>query len=61
MASKKNNQEKNKDASFVTFNYQDATYQISPETGKVYRSWIELETAKEFMIFAAWKSSQQFA
>ena len=42
----------------IEFNFADVSYQIDPNRRKVYRRWIEVETAKTFVIMSAWNQSQ---
>ena len=39
----------------VNFEFQDRTYQIDPRQKKVYRRFVEIETAKAFEIFSSWR------
>lgn len=39
----------------VNFEFQDRTYQIDPGSKKVYRRFVEIETAKAFEIFSVWR------
>ena len=41
---------------FVSFSHNDNTYQIDPERRKVYRRFVEIETAKAAEIFSTWRS-----
>ncbi|HEX5042681.1 MAG TPA: hypothetical protein VFV75_07230 [Candidatus Polarisedimenticolaceae bacterium] len=41
---------------FVNFSHNDNTYQIDPERRKVYRRFVEIETAKAAEIFSSWRS-----
>ena len=41
---------------FVSFSHNDNTYQIDPERRKVYRRFVEIETAKAAEIFSSWRS-----
>jgi hypothetical protein len=41
---------------FVNFSHNDHTYQIDPERRKVYRRFVEIETAKAAEIFSSWRS-----
>lgn len=45
----------------VTFEFQDRTYQIDPGQRKVYRRFVEIETAKAAEIFSVWRSAQASA
>ena len=38
----------------ISFNYANISYQIDPTRRKVYRQWIEVETAKTSLIMGAW-------
>jgi len=40
----------------VNFNVGDRTYQIDPGRNKVYRRFVEIETAKAFEILSTWRS-----
>jgi hypothetical protein len=42
----------------IEFSYGDVSYQIDPGRRKVYRRWIEVETAKTFVIMSAWNQTQ---
>jgi hypothetical protein len=42
-------------SSIVDFEFEDRTYQIDPGQKKVYRRFVEIETAKAFEIFATWR------
>ena len=41
---------------FVSFSHNEHTYQIDPERRKVYRRFVEIETAKAAEIFSFWRS-----
>ena len=41
---------------FVNFHHNEHTYQIDPERRKVYRRFVEIETAKAAEIFSTWRS-----
>jgi hypothetical protein len=41
----------------IEFNFDNTLYQIDPTRRKVYRSWIEVETAKTSLIFGAYSST----
>lgn len=41
---------------FVNFNYEDRTYQIDPDLKKVYRRFVEIETARAFEILSRWRA-----
>ena len=41
----------------VNFHFGNRTYQIDPERQKVYRSFVEIETAKAFEIFSVWRTT----
>jgi len=40
----------------VQYQFQDRTYQIDPDRRKVYRSFVEIETAKAFEIYTTWRA-----
>jgi hypothetical protein len=40
----------------ITFEFQERTYQIDPDQRKVYRRFVEIETAKAAEIFSVWRS-----
>lgn len=40
----------------VNFSFGDRTYQIDPGRNKVYRRFVEIETAKAFEILSTWRS-----
>lgn len=42
----------------VDFSFGNASYQIDPNRRKVYQRWVEVETAKTFLIMGAWNQSQ---
>jgi hypothetical protein len=42
----------------IDFHFGDTLYQIDPSRRKVYRHWIEVETAKTFLIMGAFSHSQ---
>jgi hypothetical protein len=41
----------------IEFNFDNTLYQIDPTRRKVYRHWIEVETAKTSLIFGAYSST----
>jgi hypothetical protein len=41
---------------FVNFSHNDHTYQIDPERRKVYRRFVEIETATAAEIVSTWRS-----
>lgn len=41
----------------VSFDFQDRTYQIDPMQKKVYRRFVEIETAKASEILSTWRAS----
>jgi hypothetical protein len=41
----------------VTFSLEDRTYQIDPDRGKVYRRFVQIETAKASQIISLWRAS----
>jgi hypothetical protein len=42
----------------VNFEFQDRTYQIDPGLKKVYRRFVEIETAKAAEIFSVWRRAR---
>jgi hypothetical protein len=42
----------------IDFNFGDTSYQIDPSRRKVYHRWVEVETAKTFLIMGAWTQTQ---
>lgn len=56
MATKKTLQIPIPSRSIVNFNVGDRTYQIDPGKKKVYRRFVEIETAKAFEILSSWRS-----
>ena len=40
----------------VNFSFGDRTYQIDPGRNKVYRRFVEIETAKAFEILSTWRA-----
>jgi hypothetical protein len=42
----------------IDFNYGNISYQIDPARRKVYHRWVEVETAKTFLIMGAFSTSQ---
>jgi hypothetical protein len=44
------------DVRIVDFDFGDRTYQIDPARQKVYRRFVEIETAKAVEIFSNWRS-----
>lgn len=45
----------------IEFNFDNTLYQIDPTRRKVYRRWIEVETAKTSLIFGAYSSTVSVA
>jgi hypothetical protein len=43
-------------ASVVEFAYDNTSYQIDPQRRKVYRKWIEVESARTYRIMSAWSA-----
>lgn len=41
----------------IEFNFDNTLYQIDPTRRKVYRRWIEVETAKTSLIFGAYSNT----
>jgi hypothetical protein len=48
---------KRKPGKIEQFNFENRTYQIDPELKKVYRSFVEIETAKASAILMVWRES----
>ena len=42
----------------VNFSFQERTYQIDPGRKKVYRRFVEIETAKASEILSFWRAQQ---
>lgn len=42
--------------SFVSYDFEERTYQIDPERRKVYRRFVEIETSKAFEILSTWRA-----
>jgi hypothetical protein len=42
----------------IEFNYGNVSYQIDPNRRKVYQRWVEVETARTFVIMSAWNQSR---
>jgi hypothetical protein len=40
----------------VDFEFEDRTYQIDPGLRKVYRRFVEIETARAAEIFSVWRA-----
>ncbi len=45
----------------VNFQFQDRTYQIDPRQKKVYRRFVEIETARAAEIFSVWRARRASA
>ena len=41
---------------FVDYNFENRTYQIDPDRGKVYRRFVEIETSKASEIMSIWRA-----
>ncbi len=46
---------KQKPGKIEQFNFENRTYQIDPDLKKVYRSFVEIETAKASAIMTVWR------
>ena len=46
---------KRKPGKIEQFNFENRTYQIDPDLKKVYRSFVEIETAKASAILTVWR------
>ena len=40
----------------VDFAYDNTNYQIDTQRRKVYRKWVEVESARTYLIMSAWSS-----
>ncbi len=40
----------------VTFSFGDRTYQIDPQSRKVYRQFVEIETSRASEILSSWRA-----
>ncbi len=40
----------------VDFDYDNTNYQIDTQRRKVYRKWIEVESARTYLIMSAWST-----
>ncbi len=47
-----------KDNGMIDFNFGNTSYQIDTTRRKVYHRWVEVETAKTFLIMGAFSTSQ---
>ena len=43
----------------ISFRYDNTDYQIDTEQRKVYRNWVAVESARQFMIMSAWSTTAQ--
>ena len=41
---------------YVSFEFEDRTYQIDPTLRKVYRRFVEIETSRAAEIFSIWRA-----
>lgn len=41
----------------VDFSFRHQTYQIDPQRQKVYRRFVEIESARAFEIYASWRAT----
>lgn len=48
-------------SSVVNFEFQERTYQIDPQRGKVYRRFVEIETSKAVEIYTLWRATHATA
>ena len=46
---------KRKPGKIEQFSFENCTYQIDPDLKKVYRSFVEIETAKASAILTVWR------
>jgi len=44
------------DSTIVDFAYDNTSYQIDTERRKVYRQWVEVESARTYLIMSAWSA-----
>jgi len=40
----------------IDFAYDNTQYQIDPQRRKVYRKWVEVESARTYLIMSAWSA-----
>ena len=40
----------------VDFSYDNTSYQIDTKRRKVYRRWVEVESARTYLIMSAWSA-----
>lgn len=50
-----------KPGKIVQFDFENRTYQIDPELKKVYRAFVEIETAKASEILMVWRTDSVIA
>ena len=43
-------------SSIVEFAYDNTSYQIDTQRRKVYRKWVEVESARTYLIMSAWSA-----
>ena len=54
---KKGTQKRTSDvSSLVDFAYDNTSYQIDTQQRKVYRKWVEVESARTYLIMSAWSA-----
>ena len=53
---KKGTQKRQALPSIVEFAYDNTSYQIDPQRRKVYRKWVEVESARTYLIMSAWST-----
>lgn len=46
------------DTHMVLYNHGEQTYQIDPGKRKVYRRFVEIESARAFEIFTSWRATK---
>ncbi len=56
--SARSNRAKSKPAGMIDFRFGEVSYQIDPARRKVYHRWVEVETAKTFLIMGAFNQNQ---
>ena len=47
---------KRKPGKIVQFDFENRTYQIDPDLKKVYRAFVEIETARASEIMMSWRA-----
>ena len=52
---------KRKPGKIVQFDFENRTYQIDPDLKKVYRAFVEIETAKASEVLMVWRADSASA